>query len=67
MKIELTKKQAINGKAYKAGGVVIVRNDEGERLIAGGMATRVIEQVENRIVDAPGNRGVQRFSAHKVW
>ena len=67
MKIELKKKQTINGKAYKAGGVVIVRKDEGERLVAGGMATRVIEQAENRMVDAPGNRGVRRFSAHKVW
>jgi hypothetical protein len=67
MKIELTKRQTINGKAYKAGGVLIVRKDEGERLIAGGVATRVIEQAENRIVDAPSNRGVHRFSAHKVW
>jgi hypothetical protein len=67
MKIELKKKQTINGKAYKAGGVVIVRKDEGERLIAGGVANRVIEQAENRMVDAPGNRGVHRFSAHKVW
>lgn len=67
MKIELKKNKTIGGKAYKAGGVVIVRKDEGERLIAGGMADRVIERTENRMVDAPGNRGVHRFSAHKVW
>lgn len=67
MKIELKKSKTIGGKAYKAGEVVIVRKDEGERLIDGGVATRVVEQAENRMVDAPGNRGVHRYSAHKVW
>ena len=58
MKIRL--KEEIKGKHYKAGDIVIVRQDYGERLISKGIANRIIGEVDNRITVASDNRG-RRF------
>lgn len=56
MKIELTKDGQIKGLMRKAGEVVIVRKEDGERLIKNGLAERVVEEPENRVVELPENR-----------
>ena len=67
MKIELVEDLKINGKRRKPGEIVIVKKDLGERLISEGVANRIIEETENRMVASPENRGVRRFSGHKVF
>ena len=56
MKIELIKDRPVKGTLRKAGEQVIVRKDEGERLIEAGLANRVIEETENRIRGFPEKR-----------
>ena len=65
MKIELTKDRPIKGTLCKTGEVVVVRKDDGERLIEAGLANRVVEVPENRIRGLPS--GPRRFSGHKVF
>ena len=67
MKITLTEGREIKGKRRKKGETVVVRKDEGERLLDKGLATRVIAIPENRIVVPSDNRGARRFSGHKVF
>lgn len=67
MRIELTKNRKINGKPRKKGDAVIVRKGVGERMISEGVANRMVTEPENRIVGPPSNRGVRRFSGHKVF
>ena len=67
MKVELIKKRKIKGKLRKPGDTVIVKKDLGERLISEGVANRLIAEPENRIVAPSDNRGVRRFSGHKVF
>lgn len=62
MKVQLNEEQWIKGKARDPGEVVIVRKDEGQRLIDEGVANLVIEAEENRVVSAPENR--TRFANH---
>jgi len=64
MKIELTKPVEIKGVEREAGTQLIVAKPIGERLIEEGLANRIIEETENRIVAAPSNRGAQRICAH---
>lgn len=65
MKIELTKDKRIKGKPHKAGEIIVVKKDYGERLISEGLANRIIGEVDNRITVASGNRGHRRFHGHK--
>ena len=67
MKVILNEAQTIKAKDYESGDEVIVSKELGERLIEEGVANRVIEETENRIVAHPSNRGVRRFEAHKVF
>jgi hypothetical protein len=67
MRVQLKKRKEIRGEQHKAGDVINVRKDEGDRLVEAGVATRVIEEVENRIVGTPSNRGVRRFCEHQEW
>ena len=60
MKVQLTKDRQIKGALRKTGESVIVNKDEGERLIAKGLANRLIAPPENRIRGLPDNR--QRFT-----
>lgn len=62
MKIKLTEDKTIKGKLHKAGGIVIVRKDYGERLISEGLANRIVGEVDNRITVASDNRGHRRFT-----
>jgi len=64
MKIQLNAEQTIKGKLCAVGEVVIVRKDEGQRMIDKGIANLLIEVPENRIVGAAENRGPVRFSNH---
>ena len=65
MRIELTEPLEIKGVEREAGEQIIVTKVIGERLIEEGVANRVIEEPENRIVAPPSNRGVRRFEEHK--
>ena len=65
MRIELTEPLEIKGVEREAGEQIIVTKVIGERLIEEGVANRVIEETENRIVAPPSNRGARRFEAHK--
>ena len=56
MKITLTEAQTIKSKDYDSGDEVIVAKDVGERLIEDGIASRVIEETENRVIEKPDNR-----------
>jgi len=56
MKVQLTKDRQIKGALRKTGESVIVNKDEGERLIAKGLANRLIAPPENRIRGVPDNR-----------
>lgn len=67
MKIKLAKDRQIKGTMRKAGESVIVRKDVGERLINQGLAERVIEQPQNRVIAPAENRirgvpGAVRFT-----
>ena len=64
MKIELKEEATIRGKDHEAGEVVVIRKDDGERLIEAGLANRVIEETENRIRGLPARR---KFSNHTVF
>ena len=54
----------IRGKTALEGDTAIVNKELGERLIAEGLANRIIEETEDRIVAPPEDRGVRRFCAH---
>ena len=58
MKIKLTEAQTIKGKDYEPGDEPIVKKEAGERMIAEGVANRLIEAPENRM------RAI-RFSGHQ--
>lgn len=62
MKIELTKDKTIKGKLRGAGETVIVNKILGERLISKGLANRIVDEVENRLIGPRQNRfGPRRF------
>jgi len=67
MKIKLTTEQTIKGKDHDPGDEVIVNKTLGEEFIDAGWAERMIEETDNRVIDVPENRGVRRFSGHKVF
>ena len=60
MKVEMLKPGEVKGADREVGEHVIVRKEEGERLIEQGLANRVIEGPENRIRGLPE----KRFSSH---
>lgn len=68
MKIELknfTGVKTIKGKPCKAGDIVIVNKDLGERLISKGLANRIVGGVENRLIGPEQNRfGPRRFHSY---
>lgn len=67
MWVELSKDREVNGKKRQAGDAVNIVKAIGERLIEQGLANRIIRKQENRIVAPPSNRGVRRFTGHKVF
>ena len=64
MKITLTEAQTIKAKDYDAGDEVIVSKDVGESMIEDGMAWRVIEEQDNRVIEVPENRSMT-YHAHR--
>ena len=62
MKIVLEKDKELHGKNYTAGATVNVKKEDAERMIEDGLAVRVIEVPENRVIGAQDNRTV--FSNH---
>ena len=56
MKITLIEAQTIKAKDYDAGDEVIVARDVGESMIEEGMALRVIEEPDNRVIEVQENR-----------
>ena len=66
MKIRLNEGKTIKGKRHKPGDIVIVRKDVGERMIAKGVANRIIGEVDNRITVASDNRG-RRFRTYTTF
>jgi len=71
MRIELTEAHRVKGKEREAGEMVIVRREDGERLVKQGIATeveeRVVAQPENRVVEQPENRAAQRFRSFEQF
>ena len=62
MKIVLNEDKKLHGKQYTAGATVNVKKEDAERMIEDGLAVRVIEVPENRVIGLPENRTV--FSNH---
>jgi len=54
MKVKLNEELVVKGKLCEAGDVVIVQKDEGERMIVDGIANRLIEVPENRVIGDKG-------------
>jgi len=50
MKVTLTEDRTIKGREFKAGDEVVVSKEVGTRMVDEGIANRVIESVENRVV-----------------
>ena len=67
MKIQLSEEKTIKGRLYEAGDMVIVRKDVGERLIAEGLANRIIGEVDNRITVASDNRGRRKVQDYRTF
>ena len=62
MKIVLNENREIHGKERIAGETVNVKKEDAERMIEEGVAVRVIEVPENRVISLQENRKV--FSNH---
>jgi hypothetical protein len=62
MKVVLNEAIEIHGKERIAGETVNVKKEDAERMIDEGVAVRVIEVPENRVIGAQENRTV--FSNH---
>ena len=60
MKVVLAEDRTIKGRKFEAGDEVIVNKEVGTRMVDEGIANRVIDVVENRVV------GKSVFNAHKV-
>ena len=60
MKVILAEDRTIKGRKFEAGDEVIVNKEVGTRMVDEGIANRVIDVVENRVV------GKSVFNAHKV-
>ena len=56
MRVELTEDIKVKGTPRKAGETVVVRKEEGERLIEKGLAVRLVEEPENRVIGKQSNR-----------
>jgi len=56
MRVELTEDIKVKGTPRKAGETVVVRKEEGERLIEKGLAVRLIDEPENRLAYPDENR-----------
>jgi len=63
MKVQLNEERTIHGRLYATGETVIMRKDEGQRLINEGIANRVITVSETRMIRSTDNRD-RRFSNH---
>ena len=62
MRVQLNKDKKIGGKQYTAGATVIVKKEDGMRMISEGTANMIVEVPENRVIGLPENRTV--FSNH---
>jgi len=61
MKVTLNEDYEIRGALKESGSEVVVNKELGERLVDEGIANRIIEATENRVI------GKQVFSDHRVF